>query len=247
MTTARTATTAKDQRHDVCPASTPPSSGEIAAPAERKPAHSAMPRARACGSWVTAAMSASEAGNRAPAPRPLSAAPTQSTWTAGALAETIEPITRTRPPAACSRRRPKRSPSTPKVSSKTTTAIMNAAVIQVSCDPVVCSSVWNRPLSDAGMALATCATKTATQAAARVPATRAGRAVAGAPGASGRAAELVAMALSFESRLRRSLDRALSTRPCCGHGHGFSVHYVTESYNVSRKVCHGAVELAGLS
>lgn len=66
--------------------------------------------------------------------------------------------------------RPKRSPRTPKVNSKQTTAIMNAAVIQVSCVPWAFRSSWKRPFSEAGSAFATWATKTAAQAAASVPA-----------------------------------------------------------------------------
>jgi hypothetical protein len=54
-------------------------------------------------------------------------------------------------------------------------------------------------LRDAGSALAICATVTATQAAARVPATRAGRAVA-VEGGGAVTSEFVVMALSFESR-----------------------------------------------
>src|SRR3954454_4584233 len=224
VTTARPATMKNDPRHVPTSANTPPSRGETAAPAERNPAHRAMPRARACGLWVTAATSASDAGNMAPAPRPLSAAPIHRTWTTGATAETTDPTTSTAPPRACSLRRPNRSPSTPKVSSKTTTAIMNAAVIQVSCEPVVCRSDWNRPLRDAGRAFAIWATSTATQAAASVPATRAGAVVV----------EFVAlllrgMALSFESR-----DGAERWQPC-GGGHENDWHHASLLYIVSRK------------
>ncbi|MGX1298999.1 hypothetical protein RKD35_000487 [Streptomyces albogriseolus] len=151
-------------------ANMPPISGDTAAPADRKPLHSATELARSFAVRVTAVIEVREPGNMAPAPRPLSAAPTHSTCTVGARAATVLPATTRAVPAMTSLRRPKRSPRTPKVNSKQTTAIMNAAVIQVSWDPRVWRSSWKSPFSETGRAFATCATNTAAQAAASVPA-----------------------------------------------------------------------------
>src|SRR5581483_1152573 len=62
----------------------------------------------------------------------------------------------------------------PKVSSSSVTGTRKASEIQVSWDDVVPRSSWNRPLRTAGMASATCATQTASAAAASVPRVRRG-------------------------------------------------------------------------
>ncbi len=162
--------TQKEPRHVPSLANMPPSRGDTAAPADRNPLQTATACARCRTSRVTAVSAVSEPGNMAPAPRPFRAAPSQSTWTIGASAATVLPAATRAVPARTSLRRPNRSPRTPKVNSKHTTAIMNAAVIQVSCEPWVFRSCWNSPFSEAGSALATWATKTAPQAAASVPA-----------------------------------------------------------------------------
>src|SRR4051812_8240063 len=67
------------------------------------------------------------------------------------------------------RLRPKRSPSTPKVSSSATTGSRKASEIQVSCDPIGWKYSWNRPFNVAGIAIPTCPAITAKQAATIVP------------------------------------------------------------------------------
>jgi hypothetical protein len=97
------------------------------------------------------------------------AEPTHIIWTEGARAQTRDPKARTTDPMMVRRRCPNRSPSMPKVSSNTTTGIINPAVIQVSCEPTVPKYCWNVPFSAPGRALASCATSTATAAAKMVP------------------------------------------------------------------------------
>ncbi len=79
------------------------------------------------------------------------------------------PIASTSAPPTNSRLRPKRSPSTPKLSSSTQTGTRKASEIQVSCAELVPRSCWNKPFSTAGLASAICARQTASTAAIRVP------------------------------------------------------------------------------
>ena len=136
------------------------------------------PRSRAL--WVPAATIASEVGNSAAAPTPAIACPIHKTSTRvlvdvdapGVRTETSSPAARISAPPTSSRLRPKRSPSTPNVSSKSTTGTRNASEIQVSCEELVPRSSWNRPLSTAGIASATCPTATAIAEAISVPVVR---------------------------------------------------------------------------
>lgn len=118
---------------------------------------------------ATDAARASDAGKTAPAPRPLIAEPTHIHSTVGDTAHTSEPTMTAPAPPITNERCRYLSPRTPKVSQDTTTGIINAAVIHVSCDPTVPNVSWNTPLSVPGSAFAICATVTASEAAANVP------------------------------------------------------------------------------
>src|SRR5690606_18260846 len=112
LTRASPTSTQKEPRQEPTLANMPPSSGERAAPADRKPLHRATAWARSRLVRVTAVIAVSDPGNMAPAPRPLRAAPTQRTCTVGASAATVLPAATRAVPATTRRRRPKRSPST---------------------------------------------------------------------------------------------------------------------------------------
>ncbi len=131
---------------------TPPSSGARNPPVERRAAHIAMTRARWAGEVVPAARIAREVGNRAAAPRPARACPVQSWWTPEEVELTSSPTASSEAPPTSSRLRPKRSPSSPKVNSRTATGSRNASEIQVSWEPTGFRSDWNRPLRVAGIA-----------------------------------------------------------------------------------------------
>ena len=104
----------------------------------------------------------------------------QMTWPVHSTASRLPPIGVDTPmampaasmsaPPTSSRLRPKRSPSTPKVSSRTQTGTRNASDIQVSWAELVARSCWKSPLSTAGIASAIWATQTASTAAISVPA-----------------------------------------------------------------------------
>src|SRR6184192_4380087 len=86
-------------------------------------------------------------------------------------------------PAASSRLRPKRSPTTPNDSSSSVTGTRNASEIQVSVVDVVCRSWLMKPLMTAGMDRPIWAMATAAAAATRVP-RRSSTGVAGPEGAT---------------------------------------------------------------
>ena len=149
-----------------------------------------MPRARLRTSWVPAATIASDVGNSTAAPIPARACPVHSTpidrlfdpAAAGVSTLTTSPTAMRALPPISSRFRPKRSPRTPVVSSSRVIGTRNASEIHVSCDDVVCRSCWNRPLSTAGIASPTCATRTANVVATCVPRVRVGVWTAGLAG-----------------------------------------------------------------
>jgi hypothetical protein len=123
---------------------------------------------------VPAAIMARLVGKMAAAPSP------EMTWPVHSTASRLPPIGVDTPmamptasmsaPPTSSRLRPKRSPITPKVNSRTQTGTRNESDIQVSWAELVARSCWKSPLSTAGIASAIWATMTASTAAISVPA-----------------------------------------------------------------------------
>src|SRR5689334_2426442 len=155
-------------------AARPPRSGERQLPADRAAAQIDTERARAEAEYVPAAIMARLVGKIAAAPSPEMTWPVHSTARrlppAGVDTPMARPTATMSAPPTSSRLRPKRSPSTPKVSSRTQTGTRNASDIQVSWAELVARSCWKSPLSTAGIASAICATTTASTAAISVPA-----------------------------------------------------------------------------
>lgn len=172
LATAIADTTAKASRKDPCSPETPLMSGAAKAPVVRLAVHAASTRARAWGSGAAAVRSAREDGKRAAAPRPEVACPINSGVALCAVAASVQPRAISAAPPTSILLRPKRSPTTPKVSPRVAVGRKNAAETHTSWEPSSLRLCCIKPLSEAGSTRPICATHTARQQAIKVPLVR---------------------------------------------------------------------------
>lgn len=146
--TARPRTTGgtNAQRKSATVASTPEDSGPTAEAREMLSAQAETALARSFPSGVAAAMTARELGKSAAAPIPASACPVHIMVMFWEVALRSSPSARTRPPSTSRRLRPKRSPTTPKFSSRMAVGRMKADVTQATWEPDAPKAAWISPL-----------------------------------------------------------------------------------------------------
>jgi hypothetical protein len=157
------------QRKSATVASTPEDSGPTAEAREMLSAQVETALARSFPSGVAAAMTARELGKSAAAPIPANACPVHIMVMFWEVALRSSPSARTSPPSTKRRLRPKRSPTTPKFSSRMAVGRMKADVTQATWEPDAPKAAWISPLMGDGTVMHSCAAATARQQAMSVP------------------------------------------------------------------------------